>query len=75
MITYTAGSVELRQPNISESYHDDWPDIFPRPADLTAYNENNVQTAYERHMYRLSPKPPVYSDLQTYIELYLIYKH
>ena len=75
MMNYTAGGVELQQPYISDSYHDEWPDTFPRPADLTAYNENNVQTAYERHMYRLSPKPPVYSELQTYIELYLIYKH
>ena len=43
----------------------------PSPSDLTNYSINNTQTAYERHIYCLSPTPPRLGSLQDYIDRYL----
>ena len=37
----------------------------------TDYSKPNMQAAYERNMYRIIPHPPVFDDLQEYIERYM----
>ena len=39
--------------------------------EIADYSKPNMQTAYERNMYRLVPSPPVFDDLQEYIERYV----
>ena len=44
---------------------------IPTTNDRTDYRKGgNVQSSYERMMYQLSPPPPLFDDLQEYIDLY-----